>query len=373
VSAFDSWLAEQARRRDEAGLTRRLIESDRGAPVLDLAGNDYLGLTRDPRVVASAIAAIERHGTGATASRLVSGTLALHTELERSLAAFTGFPSALVFSTGYHANLSVVSALADRETLVVSDAHVHASLVDACRLSRAAVTVTPHSDVAAVAAALAERSQARALVLVETIYSVLGDPAPLTELAGACARHGAILVADEAHAIGVAGPGGRGLVFDAGLGDRTDVVATATLSKSLAAQGGAVLCSSAVRDHLINRARPFIYDTGLAPATAGAALGALRVIEAQPELVARVREVAATMADVCRIDPPSGAVLSVAMPSPAAALDAVATAASHGVRIGCFRPPSTPDGIARIRVTAHANLTDEDVALAVKVLREVVP
>jgi 8-amino-7-oxononanoate synthase len=373
VTAFEAWLADEAAKREESGLTRHLVESDRGKALLDLAGNDYLGLARDPRVIAAGIAALRRYGAGATSSRLVSGTLSIHIELERTLSSFTGFPAALVLSTGYHANLAVVSTLADRETLVVSDAHVHASLVDACRLSRAEVTVTPHGDVDAVAAALSARSQPRALVLVETIYSVLGDAAPLEALAAVCERHGAVLVADEAHAIGVAGPGGRGLLFAAGLCGRPDVVATATLSKSLAAQGGAVLCTPAVREHLINRARPFIYDTGLVPAAAGAALGALHVLETQPQLVTRVREAAAVLAEASKVDNPAGAVLSVPMPSPHAAVDAVATAARSGVRIGCFRPPSTPDGVARLRVTAHAHHTDEDLALASKVLREVAP
>ena len=147
--------------------------------MIDLAGNDYLGLARHPRVVEGAVAAAQEYGAGAGASRLVTGTLRLHEELEQALAAFTGFPSALVFSTGYHANLSAVSALTDADTLVVSDAHVHASMIDACRLSRAQVQVVPHNDVAAVDAALAARTHERAVVLVESIYSVLGDAAPV--------------------------------------------------------------------------------------------------------------------------------------------------------------------------------------------------
>ena len=181
-SSFPGWLAEQAADRADRGLTRRLVHSD-GERLLDLAGNDYLGLARDPRVVAGAVAAAQTYGAGAGASRLVSGTLSIHTELERAMAAFAGFPAALSFSTGYHANLSVVQALADADTLIVSDAHIHASMIDACRLTRATVTVTPHNDVAAVARALADRRQRRALVLAETIYSVLGDAAPLAELA----------------------------------------------------------------------------------------------------------------------------------------------------------------------------------------------
>jgi 8-amino-7-oxononanoate synthase len=373
VTAFAAWLDEQAVRRAESGLTRHLVEADRFPPLLDLAGNDYLGLAKDPRVIAAGVAALRRHGAGATASRLVCGTLAIHTDLERAFAAFCGFPAALVFSTGYHANLSVVSALADPDTLIVSDAHVHASLVDACRLARSRVSVTPHGDLFAVGSALSERVESRALVLVETIYSVLGDAPPIDALADVCRRHGAVLIADEAHAIGVAGPGGRGLIHQAGLGERVDVIATATLSKSLAAQGGVVLCSPAVRDHLINRARPFIYDTALAPAAVGAAGAALSVVESHPDLVIRVRHAAAVLAAACRVESPAGAVLSVPMPNAAATLEAAAALQRRGVRVGCFRPPSTPDGSAKLRITAHADHTDDELELAAKALREVVP
>jgi 8-amino-7-oxononanoate synthase len=367
-SSFPAWLAAQAADRADRGLARQLVHSD-VERLLDLAGNDYLGLARDPRVVAGAVAAAEAYGAGAGASRLVSGTLSLHTELEREMAAFTGFPAALAFSTGYHANLSVVQALADADTLVVSDAHIHASMIDACRLSRAAVTVTPHNDVAAVARALAGRSQERALVLAETVYSVLGDAAPVAELAELVAASDALLVADEAHALGVCGPGGRGLLAAHGLAGRPDVVATGTLSKSFGAQGGLVLGSPEVREHLVNRARPFIYDTGLAPAAAGGALAALRVLQAAPELAGQVRRNAAGLAAAAGVAAPAGAVLSVPMPGPGEALAAVAAAAGYGVRVGCFRPPSTPDGVSRLRLTAHAHHTDEDLALAAKILR----
>jgi 8-amino-7-oxononanoate synthase len=373
MTSLDGWLAQHAATRSAAGLTRRLIDADdnHGVPLLDLAGNDYLGLARDPRVVAAGVAALERFGAGATSSRLVSGTLSIHSELERALADFAGFPAALVCSTGYHANLSVVSALADHDTLIVSDAHVHASMIDACRLARAEVVVTPHGDVTAVEATLAGRRQSRALVLIETIYSVLGDAAPVAALAAACRRYDAVFVADEAHAIGVNGAGGRGLLHQAGLGARGDVIATVTLSKALGAQGGAVLCSPAVREHLVNRARPFIYDTGLAPAAAAAALAALRVIEAEPALVARVRAASGVLAEACGVEAPAGAVLSVPMAGPREAVAAVETAAGHGLRIGCFRPPSTPDGRSRLRLTAHAHHDEDDLALATKVLREV--
>jgi len=368
MSNFEDWLRAQAQERENAGLTRRLRSRHPSEPAIDLAGNDYLGLSRHPRVVAGAVAATVEYGAGAGASRLVTGTLPIHDELERALADFSGFPTALVCSTGYHANLSVVSALVDADTLVVSDAHAHASMIDACRLGRAHVQVVAHNDVAAVDAALMARKQARALVLVETIYSVLGDAAPVSELAEVCAARGAVLVADEAHAIGVAGVGGRGLVHAAGLAHRADIVATLTLSKSLGAQGGAVLSSRTVREHLVNRARPFIYDTGLAPGAAGGALAALEVIEDEPARVERVNLVASALAVACRVDMPAGAVLAVPMGGPLEAVAAVEKAAGSGLRIGCFRPPSTPDGISRLRLTAHAHLDDLELVTAVEVL-----
>lgn len=371
MTAFTDWLAARAAAREEAGLTRSLTASDTTGPMIDLAGNDYLGLSRHPRVTQAAADAALAHGGGAGASRLVSGTLRIHDDLEDALAGFTGFRAALAFSTGYHANLAVVAALADADTLIVSDAHVHASMIDACRLSRGTVQVVPHNDVAAVEAALAARTQPRALVLIETIYSVLGDAAPVAALAAACDRYDAVLVADEAHALGVCGPRGQGLLHEAGLGTAEHVVATLTLSKSLGSQGGAVLSSAAVRDHLINTARPFIYDTGLAPAAAGAALGALALIGDEPHRVARVRAVAGTLAEACGVPPVDGAVLAVPMPGPREAVAAVAAAATHGLRIGCFRPPSTPDGISRLRLTAHAHLADEELTTAVKVLEEI--
>jgi len=370
-SSFPAWLAAQAADRANRGLTRRLVHSD-SEGLLDLAGNDYLGLARHPRVVAGAVAAARSYGAGAGASRLVSGTLSIHTELEQGMAAFTGFPAALAFSTGYHANLSVVQALADADTLIVSDAHIHASMIDACRLTRATVAVIPHNDVSAVAQALAGRGRRRALVLAETVYSVLGDAAPVADLAEVTAAGDAVLIADEAHALGVAGPGGRGLLAANGLAGRPDVIATGTLSKSFGSQGGLVLGSPAVREHLVNRARPFIYDTGLAPAAAGAALAALRLVEAAPELTDKVRRNAAILAEAVGVGAPAGAVLSVPMPGPREALDGVAAAAEHGLRIGCFRPPSTPDGVSRLRLTAHAHHTDENLAWAAKILQLIV-
>ena len=358
MTTFLTRLADAAAAREQAGLTRRLVPRPASAGgLLDLAGNDYLGLSGDPRVSAAAASAAMQWGAGARASRLVTGSLELHTRLEQALADFCGQPAGLVFSTGYAANLGAVTALAGRGDLIVSDAHVHASLVDACRLSRARIVVTEHNDVEAVEAALAGRAEAHAVVLIESVYSVLGDAAPLAELAAACQRQGAVLIVDEAHALGTAGECGSGLVAAAGLTGRADVVVTGTLSKSLGSQGGFVLGQAAVREHLVNTARAFIYDTGLAPASTGAALAALKVLAAEPERVEAVRHAAATLAAIASAPPPAAAVLSVSMLSAPAAVAAAASCADAGVRVGCFRPPSVPDGISRLRLTARATLT----------------
>jgi 8-amino-7-oxononanoate synthase len=370
--SLEQWLADQAAQREAAGLLRSLRSRGVRSDVLDLAGNDYLGLTADPRVSAAAAQAAREWGAGAGASRLVTGTLDLHATLESELAAFCGRAAGLVFSTGYHANLGVVTALADDDTLVVSDAHVHASLVDACRLARGRVQVVPHNDVAAVGYALTTRTERRALVLCESVYSVLGDAAPLAALAEMCHRYDATLVVDEAHALGVVGRRGEGMVCTLGLAEAPHVVVSVTLSKALGAQGGAVLGSPALVEHLVNRARPFIYDTGLAPAAVGGALEALRILQAEPCLAERVRACALTLADAVGVEPPAGAVLSVPMAGPREALAAQAELLDSRVQVGCFRPPSVPDGVSRLRLTASARLTGSELDEAATTLAKVV-
>jgi 8-amino-7-oxononanoate synthase len=366
---IDDWLASRAAERRAAGLERRLPDPPPG-DFVNLAGNDYLGFAQDSRVMKAASAAAETWGAGAGASRLVTGTLPVHQALETALTDWTGRPATVALSTGYHANLAAVTALADDDTLIVSDAHVHASLIDACRLARGTVHVVAHNEVAAVETALRERSHARAIVVVESIYSVLGDAAPLAELATICSANDAVLLVDEAHGIGVAGEQGRGLVHSAGLADAGDVVVTATLSKALGSQGGAILGSQAVVDQVVNTARPFIYDTGLAPAAAGAATEALAILASDPGPVARLRQVAQELGASVGASP-AGAVMSVPMSGPEEALAAQARCRAGGVLVGCFRPPSTPDGSSRLRLTASAGLADADLARALQVLGEV--
>src|SRR6201997_4691497 len=276
------WLDQVERQRREAGLRRSLRPRPAVATELDLASNDYLGLSQHPAVIEGGVQALRMWGAGATGSRLVTGDTELHQQFESELAEFVGAASGLLFSSGYTANLGAVVGLSGPGSLLVSDAYSHASLVDACRLSRARVVVTPHRDVDAVDAALASRDEERAVVITESVFSTDGALAPVRRLHEVCRRHRALLIVDEAHGLGVRGAGGRGMLHELGLAGASDVVMTTTLSKALGSQGGAVLASAAVRDHLIDAARPFIFDTGLAPAAVGAALAALRILSAEP-------------------------------------------------------------------------------------------
>lgn len=375
-AAFD-WIDAAHDHRRRAGLVRTLRPRPAASPLLDLAGNDYLGLARHPEVTDAAARAARQWGAGATGSRLVTGSTELHAQLEAELAAFCGFEAALVLSSGYAANLAAVTALTDRTTLLVSDAGNHASLIDGCRLSRARTEVTPHADPEAVRAALTGH-EGRALAVTDSVFSVDGDAAPLGALAAACRAHGAALLVDDAHGLGVLGDGGRGAVAAAGLAGDADVVTTVTLSKALGSQGGAVLGPARVIEHLVNTARSFIFDTGLAPAAAGGALAALRLLRREPQRSRRAREVAATLhtrltaAGLPSVRP-DAAVVSVQAPSPQQAVRWAADCREAGLAVGCFRPPSVPDGISRLRLTARGDLTDDQVDTAVGVIIATAP
>ncbi|CAM5460613.1 8-amino-7-oxononanoate synthase [Kribbella sp. NPDC020789] len=371
------WIDEQAELRRRAGLVRTLRPRPAGTPLLDLASNDYLGLARHPEVTEGAARAARTWGGGATGSRLVTGTTELHAELERELADFCGFEAALVFSSGYAANLAAVTALAPHGSLIVSDAGNHASLIDGCRLARGATQVVAHRDPDAVRKAL-DGHEGPAVAVSDTVFSVDGDAAPLAALAEACREHGAGLVLDDAHGLGVLGDGGRGAPHAAGIAGAEDVVVTVTLSKSLGSQGGAVLGTGRVIAHLVNAARTFIFDTGLAPAAAGAALAALRLLRREPGRAARASEVARELharltAVGLEAVRPDAAVVSVRAPSPEQAVGWAADCRAAGLSVGCFRPPSVPDGVSRLRLTARADLSGAEIERAVRVIGDTRP
>ena len=374
------WVAGLRRRaslRARAGLSRNLRVRDATDAVIDLAGNDYLGLARHPAVVSATTEALRQYGLGATGSRLVRGTTTEHALLERDLADLLGWPAALVFSSGYLANLGAIRALVRADTTVVSDAHAHASLIDGCRLSRAETVVVPHASTAEFRSALAA-APGRAVVVTESIFSVDGDLAPLRELHAACVEHDAILLVDDAHALGVIGPRGAGGVAAAGLAGAANLVVTATLSKAAGASGGVVAGPEPLVKHLVNTGRTFIYDTALPPAVAAGARAGLALLrdadEARRELADRTRLAVAVLGDAgFEVSRPDGGVISVTAPGPEQAVAWAAACAAQGVAVGCFRPPSTPDNRSRLRLTVNTGVRRVDFAHALDVIVKEAP
>ncbi|GIF10229.1 8-amino-7-oxononanoate synthase [Actinoplanes teichomyceticus] len=367
-----------ARERAKAGLTRQLLPRPAGDRVVDLAGNDYLGLAGHPEVVGAARQALAAYGLGATGSRLVRGSTDAHAALERELAAWLGTAASLVFSSGYLANLAVIRAAAAVCDLVVSDAYNHASLIDGCKMSGRPVVVAPHNDPAGVAAILDAHRGRTAAVVTESVFSVDGDLAPLAELYAVTSARGALLIVDDAHALGLLGPSGSGGVRAAGLAGRPDVLVTATLSKSLGGAGGVVAGAEPVIRHLVDTGRTFIYDTAPPPAVVAgvhAAIGLARsaddrratLAERGGRIAARLRAAGFPVAD------PAAGVLSVLAPGPEAALGWAADCRDRGVAVGCFRPPSTPDGSSRLRLTLNAGVPEADFARALNVIVECAP
>jgi 8-amino-7-oxononanoate synthase len=373
-----STLERKAALRDTAGLRRELRPHGPADEVTDLAGNDYLGLARHPSVIAAASAALGEYGLGATGSRLVRGTTDAHVLLETELAQWLGTGFALVYSSGYLANLGAVKAVCGPRTLLVSDAHNHASLVDGCRLAGAGrdqvqTVVTPHADVAAVRAALAAHPGRPAVVITESIFSVDGDLAPLRALHSVCRESGALLLVDDAHAAGVIGPAGAGGVAAAGLSGEPDVVVTATLSKAFGAAGGVVAGPEPLRAHLVDTGRTFIYDTALPPAVAGGAAAALRLVREGDGLRADLADrasfaVARLRSAGLEVLTPAGGVLSVTAPSAEAAVAWAGACREKGVAVGCFRPPSTPDSRSRLRLTINVGVPRADFDCAIEVI-----
>jgi 8-amino-7-oxononanoate synthase len=378
VSEWLEQLELRARLRAKAGLARQLRHRAPDDEVVDLAGNDYLGLSNHPDVTAAAREALDAYGLGATGSRLVRGSTGAHHQLEERLAGWLGTEAALVYSSGYLANLGAVRALTRPRTLLVSDAHNHASLIDGCRISGAEVVVTPHADAAAVEAALAAAPGRPAVVVSESIFSVDGDLAPLADLHAAARRHGALLLIDDAHALGVIGPAGAGGVAAAGLAGEPDVVVTATLSKSLGAAGGFIAGPAALVRHLVDTGRTFIFDTAPPPAVVAGALAALEVARGSEGRRAELADRAAALVRRLRaagleVSEPAGGVVSVTAPGPETAVAWAADCRDRGVAVGCFRPPSTPDSRARLRLTVNVGVPRADFDRALDVIVECAP
>jgi 8-amino-7-oxononanoate synthase len=323
-----------------------------GRRVVCFASNDYLGLSSHPDVLAAAHEAIDRWGAGAGASRLVSGSRPVHAELEHELADWKSTEAALVFPTGYAANLSVLSALAGPQVLVCSDEHNHASIIDGCRLARdlgARVEFFPHGAVAAVSDLLSSW-EGRAMVVTDTVFSMDGDTAPVGELAEVCAGHDALLVLDEAHA--VLGPHVGALPCE--------VLRVGTLSKTLGSLGGFVAGPRVMTELLVNRGRTFIFTTALAPADAAAAKAALELLRSA-EGTALVERLARHTERLGRPGTVASPIVPIVVGQERAALEASAALLREGFFVPAIRPPTVAPGRSRLRVTLSAAHTDEEV------------
>jgi len=340
-SDWSDWADSEISVIKAAGQWRRIRDLDEG--LVSFASNDYLGLSQHPAVIDAAHGALQRWGAGAGSARLVAGTRAVHSELESALAAWKREPAALLFPTGYSANLGVLGTFAHHGARVLSDERNHASIIDGCRLSAADVRVYRHGDLNHVEALLAEWP-GPTVVVTDTVFSMDGDVAPVGALAACCAEKGALLVLDEAHA--VLGP-------DVDL-EGVDHLRVGTLSKFLGSSGGFVAGPEAFIELLINRARPFVFTTASSPADAAAALAALQVLRSAEgaSLVRRLR------ANVERMVPghPSP-VLPVVVGNEQAAIDASAALLSIGLLVPAIRPPTVAPGTSRLRISISATHT----------------
>lgn len=353
-------LSRKAELRAKAGLTRTAAPR---TTAVDLAGNDYLGLSRHPDVLAAAATALAEHGLGAAGSRLVRGTTAHHDAFETEFAAHTGTETAVLYSSGYLANLGAVTALPGP---VLLDAHAHASLHDAARLAGHHPATFAHNDLDDLERQL--RTLRPRLVAVESVYSVLGDAAPLRELHARTSAHGALLLIDEAHAIGTVGPRGAGGAAAAGLAADPGIVITATLSKALGAAGGVIAGPAVLRRHLHDTGRTFIFDTAPPPAVIAGARTALAITRESDTARTELARRAALAADTLDMPAPAAGVLSPPAGDARAATAWAERCAAHGIAVGCFRPPSTPDHRSRLRLTVNTGVPADDFTRALGIV-----
>lgn len=382
-----SWMDEELQRRRAAGLyrQRRRLASGQGAEVryrradhVNFSSNDYLALACDPRLANAAARAAHRFGCGAGASALVTGHLPPLRALERDLAAWLGAEAALVFPSGFQANLAVLSALAGKEDAVFSDASNHASLIDGCRLSRGRAHVYRHADLGHLEELLKQHGTAarRRVIASDSVFSMDGDLAPLAGLLDLAEAHDALLVLDEAHATGVLGEHGRGLVD--GLPERhagsDRLVKMGTLSKALGCQGGYVVGSEVLIDYLVNFSRPYLFSTALAPPIAAAARRAVFLVGSEPERRVQLLALSETLRQRLReiglqVGPSACQIVPVIVGDAGAAVELSARLEERRLLVPAIRPPSVPPGTSRLRVSLTAAHTEEDVARLVEALK----
>ncbi|MFC4525748.1 8-amino-7-oxononanoate synthase [Dyella halodurans] len=368
-------LARHSAERAQAGLRRRLRTVDRvdgawverdGRRLLAFCSNDYLGLAQHPQLIAALKQAADGDGVGSGSAHLICGHRSAHAALEEALAEWTGRERALLFSTGYMANLGVMQALLQRDDLCVQDKLNHACLLDGAQLAGAELKRFPHADVDGAARQLDSRSDAAALLATDGVFSMDGDIAPLAALAQLCQREGATFMVDDAHGLGVLGAQGAGSVVDSGLSQDEVPVLMATLGKALGCSGAFVAGSTALIDGLVQSARTYIYTTAMPPALAAATLAAVRLAQTEDwrrdqlnQRIARFRQGAAQLG--LPLMPSPTAIQPLLLGDAQAALDAAEALEQQGLLVTAIRPPTVPQGKARLRITLSAMHTETDV------------
>lgn len=366
---------------DHDGLTRTLRTLQEtggkidwnGKPYLNFSSNDYLNLANDARVKESAIHAIETYGCGATASRLMAGHLAIHENLEQQLAAWLGMDQCIVFPSGFQANLGMITSVVDKTGIIYSDALNHASIVDGCRLSGAQIEIYKHCDCDHLKHLLTTTTApGRKLIVSDSVFSMDGDHAPLKRLATLAKEYNCLLAIDEAHALGVFGDG-KGLCH--ALGVLPDIV-VGTMTKSFGSGGGFIASSLPFRALVVNKARSFIFSTGLSPVCAGAALGALAVMRNEtqlgPELLRRSKLLRLRLTEH-GVDVPDddSEIIPIMIGNNAEAVRIMNTLLDQGILLAAVRPPSVPEGTARLRISVTLAHADADLDYAATSIAQV--
>lgn len=340
-----------------------------GKICLSLSGNNYLGLTHHPEVQEAAVKAVIKHGTGSGSARLITGTHPYYAQLESELAAFKGTEAALLFNTGYMANVGTISALMGRGDVIFSDELNHASIIDGCRLSKACSVIFRHSDMEHLEQCLAETScTGKRLIVVDGVFSMDGDIAPLAEIVKLAEKYGTMTMVDDAHATGVLGQG-RGTAAHLGLEGRIDIQ-MGTLSKALGAEGGYVAGKRQLIDYLVNKARSFIFSTALAPASVAAALAALRLITTHPELLEKLQQNSDVMRkelamNGLRVADGITPIIPVIVGSAERAVSVAEELRRNRLILTAIRPPTVPEGKSRLRITVSAAHEQRELATAI--------
>ncbi len=360
----------------------RLVESEQsseiilnGKSVILFCSNNYLGLASSPELKRASIEATEKYGTSSGASRLISGNMTIHEELEWRIAKFKGTESALLFNSGYHANLGIIPAIAKQGDLILSDELNHASIIDGTRLSRAEVVVYPHLNLNFVEDTLKKSRHRRKLIVTDGIFSMDGDIAPLKELVELKEKYNAVLMVDEAHATGIIGTQGRGIVEYLGLTERVDIM-MGTLGKALGSYGAFAATTKVMREYLINTARSLIFSTSLPPSVCGAAIKAIELLETKPELIEKLhsnveyfkKRLIEFYPDIQYDTIP---IIPIIIGSSQETMRICEELLKKGIFIQGIRPPSVPEGTSRLRLTITAQHTEEQMDRALIVLKEV--